>query len=363
MAVPLNDLLSAASSDLNREFDRAAGDRSKVLSLEIYANLLRHLSGDGVDVRRVPTLARISKRAAHWSTAITERTGWIELGGEKGKIARLSASGRKARDVYEQCIDKAEAAWRGRLGDEVVARLRSSLEALVGQFDLELPHHPTGYGPADGSVTGGVAGRWGRRHALRVKGLPGGVFDPVAEHEAAEEWEKGSGGRLYVRETGQDWRPVPRGEGDTTSELSLFALLSQALMAFAIDYEGCGGLALARSGNFLRHIGDQGVEIVLRVGRSEGSSKLLPADSTFAALERHAYAAVVADPSDKRKGRLTLTEKGERVRDAYDDIVVAIEQRWKRRYGAGVVRELRGALSSCQITIDKPSGYPAIAAR
>ena len=43
----------------------------------------------------------------------------------------------------------------------------------------------------------------------------------------------------------------------------------------------------------------------------------MPADSTLAALERHAYAAVAADPSDKRKGRLTLTEKGKIVRDAY----------------------------------------------
>ena len=31
--------------------------------------------------------------------------------------------------------------------------------------------------------------------------LPGFVFDPGAEHEAAEAWEKESGGRLYVRGT------------------------------------------------------------------------------------------------------------------------------------------------------------------
>jgi hypothetical protein len=247
----------------------------------------------------------------------------------------------------------ADSAWRERFGNEVVARLRSALEAIVVQFDLELPHHPAGYGPADSSVTGGVAGRWGRRHALRVKGLPGLVFDPEAEHQAAEAWEKGSGGRLYVRDPGQDWRPVRRGEGDTTSDLSLFALLSQALMAFAIDYEGCGGLSLARSGNALRHIGDEGVDVTLRGSRSKGSSRLVPADSTLAALERHAYAAVAADPSDKRKGRLTLTEKGKSVRDAYDDVVAAIEQRWKRRYGAAVVRELRSALTSVQKLADQ----------
>ena len=170
----------------------------------------------------------------------------------------------------------------------------------------------------------------------------------MAEHEAAEAWEAESGGRLYVRDSGQDWRPVARSEGDTVSELSLFALLSQALMAFAIDYEGCGGLALARSGNVLRFIGDEGVDVALRESRSRGSSKQVPAVSMLAALERHAYAEVAVNQTDKRKGRLTLTEKGRLVRDAYDDIVVAIEERWKRRYGADIVDEVRSALTPVQ---------------
>jgi hypothetical protein len=176
--------------------------------------------------------------------------------------------------------------------------------------------------------------------------LPGGVFDAVAEQQAAEAWEKDSGGRLYVRDTGQDWRPVERRDTDAVNQLSLFALLSQAMMGFAIDYEGCGGLAMARSGNVLRRLGDDGVEIALRQARSGGSTVMLPVDSTFAMLERHAYASLVVDPKNQCLGRLTLTEKGAAVRDAYDEIVVAIERRWKRRYGAGVVRDLRSALLS-----------------
>jgi len=181
---PLNALLSVALEDLRREFERAV-ETPSVLSLEVYANLLCHVPDDGVDRREIPRLARVSKRAAHRNVAIAERRGWIVLGGENGKRARLTAAGRRAREACERCVVVAEARWREHLGDEIFARLRSSLEALVGQFDLELPHHPSGYGPADSSVTGGVAVRWGRRHALRVKGLPGLVFDPAAEHPNA----------------------------------------------------------------------------------------------------------------------------------------------------------------------------------
>jgi hypothetical protein len=334
VTTPLNELVSGALADLTRE----VGDAS----LPVYANLLRLIPEDGLELRRVPELARVSKRAAHWDAAIAQRNGWVTA---TDKTLQLTASGRDRRDDCADRVDAAEAAWRETFGDDLFAELRKSLETLVAQFDLELPHHPVGYGPADPSVTGGVSGRWGRRHALRAKGLPGLVFDPRTEHDAAEAWEIESGGRLYVRDTGQDWRPVVRGHGDTVSALPLFALLSQALMAFAIDYEGCGGLGLARSGNALLQISDEGMQVKIRAARSQGMPTFVPADATLAGLERHAFATLVPDPTDKRRGWFTLTEKGRLVRDAYDDIVVAIEQRWKRRYGTALIRSLRSALT------------------
>ena len=175
------------------------------------------------------------------------------------------------------------------------------------------------------------------------------VFDPANEHDAAEAWEVESGGCLYVRDTGQDWRPVTRGDGDTVSGLPLSALLSQAVMAFAIDYEGCGGLAIARSGNVLRAMSDEGMEVEVRAARALGKPIVVPIGPGFAGLERHAFAELTPDPNDKRKGWFTLTEKGRLVRDAYDDVVVAIERRWKRRYGTTLVRNLRSALTSLRV--------------
>jgi len=333
---PLNELLASAIDYYTREFTNVAAEHA---SLELHANLLRLVPDSAIDQREIPELARVSKRAVRNDVTIARRRGWVAA---KGKQVELTDAGRRARDVGERSIALADAAWQKRFGKDAVARSRRALEALVQRFDLELPHYPTGYGPADGSVTGGVAMRWGRGSAFRAQGLPGKVFDPVAERDLADAWEKASGGRLYVRETGQDWRPVPRADGDTVSSVPLHALLSQALMAFAIDYEGCGGLSIARSGNRLRGFGDEGVEVAVRMARSRGSTIAVPA--IFAGLERHGYAELAVDPNDKKKGRLTLSEKGVLIRDAYDEIVVDIERRWKSRYGAAVVRECRSAL-------------------
>src|SRR5581483_8849037 len=200
MARPLNELLSAAHGDLVSEYERVAGDVVRTLAPAVYMNVLRHCRKGEVQLSDIPKLSAISKRAAKWEYSIAERRGWLAGG-------HLTDRGRAAIKGYELCFEQGEKAWTKRVGRDNVARLRSSLVTLVRQFDLELPHHPTGYGPADGSVTGGVSMRWGRAHALRVKGLPGGVFDARSEHDAAEAWEESSGGRLYVRETGQDWRP------------------------------------------------------------------------------------------------------------------------------------------------------------
>ncbi len=332
-AKPLNELLSNALADLTRDIGEPG--------LSVHSNLLRLIPEEGLDIRGVPSLARVSKRAAKWDAAVAQRHGWVHAA---DKRLRLTPSGRALRDECAKTLDAAEAVWNQRR--DAVATLRTSLEALVSRFDLELPHYPAGYGPADPSVTGGVSGRWGRRHALRVKGSPGMVFDPSAEHEAAEAWEVESGGRLYVRETGQDWRAVVRGEGDTVAGLPLSALLSQAVMAFAIDYEGCGGLSLARRGNALRAIGDEGLDVNIRMARAGGVPTPVPVDAALAGLERHAFATLTPDPDNKKMGRFVLSEKGRLVRDAYDDIVIAIEQRWKRRYGSTLMRNLRTALTS-----------------
>lgn len=120
------------------------------------------------------------------------------------------------------------------------------------------------------------------------------------------------------------------------------ALLSQALMAFAIDFEGFGGLPLAIAGNVLRTLPDE-FEIAIRPSRGRRTLPI-PQDPLLAGLERHEYARIEPLLGGKSV-RFQLTDKGRAVQAAYGDNIAFVETRWRRRYGTDVVECLRSALS------------------
>jgi DNA-binding MarR family transcriptional regulator len=357
--LPLNALLSALLAELTHEFVVAAEGLAYPPRYTIEAvlatcsNLLWHLGDDTVSQRDLRVRARVSKRALRFAVDQATRSRWVAL--ESGDRAsaqhvRLTPSGRSVADSCADHLGVAERSWRARVDDDRASALLRSLEQLVRKLDLELPHYPVGYGPADHGVTGGGA-LWGRGTLS---------YDPEAEQRAADRREDESGGRLDVRHHGQDWSPVPRDDGDAVEGLSLTALTSEALMAFTIDYEGSGGLSLAYVADLLRHIGDEGVDIQLRPARGAGATGELPVHWAFATLTRHWYAAVEPEPTARRRGTLRLTEKGRQVRDAYPHVAAAIEKRWERRYGTSIVRSLRSALASVVGGIDIDSPHHAL---
>lgn len=141
---------------------------------------------------------------------------------------------------------------------------------------------------------------------------------------------------------GQDWRPVRRAGGgtDTVSWVPLTALLSQCLVAFAIDYEGRPAWPLASTTLVVRHLGvapmpladapaDHGIT---------GNGKSL--------LERHGIAVVEADPSSPRRKLVRLTPLGEKVRSHHDRFVGEVEAGWRDRFEAEVVDGFRRALEA-----------------
>src|SRR5215210_5556691 len=138
-------------------------------------------------------------------------------------IRELWRIGRVSKRAMETIVNAAMRQHMVALDDGTVSLLTSlpeadpascpPLEALVSQLELEHPHFPVPYGTADPTFTGGP---------------------------------------------GVDWKPVPRGLDSSIGDLPISALLSQALVAFAIEYESRRVGPLQWAANILRTPDDDG---------------------------------------------------------------------------------------------------------
>jgi hypothetical protein len=320
----LSALLSRALVGFARDVEHADAPGGPTASIVLWSNLLRLFDDDGPDGgvprRRLPALARLSTRAMKAAVESAERSGLVTVepdpAGVRSSVVRLTAAGRQLRDDWRPRFADAEARWRARFGDAPVHALRHALERVVAQLDLELPHYVTGYGPADLSMVGAS---WG--HA-----------DAVVE----------SSGPVRGLRHGKDWRPVLRDHPADVAALSLSALLSQALTAFAIDYEQHGRGSLPLVAGVLAGLGD-----------GPFPPERLPAHAAVngrgtSLLERHGIVSVSGSGASMR-GR--LTSLGRQARDAYQPLTAQIEARWADRYGEDVAL-LRDALEALSDHLD-----------
>lgn len=271
-----------------RHAEQGAGPAA-MPSLRDWSNLLRVLDGTGTASRDLPNLLRLSKRAVRSRVARAVRHGWAEEG-ESGRgraTVRLTAKGVSVAGQWEPLRSSAERAWESRAGAGAVRQLRDALEALVAQFPLEHPHYPAGYGATDTSITGG---------------------------------------------NGADWKAVPREPGDTVSSLPLSALLSQALVAFAMAYEQRSEVALLLCATVLKRVPPEG-HPASGLGSSVGRS----------ALERHGF---IRSGSSQCKPTIHLTSRGRRASDAHEELLRAVERDWRKTFGDTIVDEVYEALRS-----------------
>ena len=303
--LPLSAQLSQVLVQFTRDFEREGEGTWPVPSLVLWSNLLRPLGEDEVSVVDLPKRARLSRRAiATWL-----KSRWLEAvpgpSGRGEKQVRLSDDGRKVMQAWASLIPRVEAGWQKRFGKKRVGELRSVLEDLVSRLDLELPHYPTGYGAVDDSVTGG-------------------------DHRPAKE------GPPYIPARGTDWSPVVRSDGDTVSDLPLYALVSQALVQYAIDYERFHAGSLPLLCNTLRVAKDKPEPL-----------EEFPEVSRVSGLHRHGVVTIERVPTkdDPARQLVELTPLGRKARDAYPRIVGEVEAMWDERYGTELVERLRGALA------------------
>ena len=291
--------LSRVLAHITADAEARAGVGAAMASLAVWSNVLRCVAAaPGIDEKGLAAEARISKRLAVAAVTGAARRGWIETESAGGKNRRvtLAPAGEAAAASWPGVLSAVDEEWAG-------SPIRSALEELVPHFRFELPHYPASYGTADPSATGGCF----MHNAPRKDDLPA---------------------------HGVDWRPVAR-EGDGgVATLPITALLSQALMAFTIDYEDKFPWPLASTLNVLVHVADGALLSELPEGHGiTAAGKSL--------LERHLIVDV-----EKLKGRdhrVTPSFRGKQVLEHHPKRLATVEKEWDERYGA-VVEQLRAAL-------------------
>jgi hypothetical protein len=283
----LPSLLWMLLAELERTYNDIGAARDGIPSVDLWANLLRCLDETGTERGALPALVRLSRRAVRARVAFAVRHGWVEE--EKTDSGRtvvlLTVRGAAVASRWKLLQAAAEEQARARIDIELTGRLRTALETVAVKLPLEHPHYPASYGAADASITGGP---------------------------------------------GQDWKAVPRDPDGSVSNLSLLALVSQVLVAFAIAYEKMSPVALSLSASVIKRIPPEG-----RLVRGLGNS------AHISALTRHGFVCVSANDGEKV---IRLTEKGAAVRDAYDERIAAVENEWCNQFGEHIVTELRLAL-------------------
>lgn len=326
--LPLPTLLSQALVAFTVEFDNEAEHRMPhrttdhgvnlhglaagslrvpfLASMVMWMNCMQFVGADGVTVRELEELARTKTNLNGM-----ERWGYVMVAPDPSDsrpkpprsswVIRATPGGRMAQEVLRPLAGVIEKRWQERFGKNVIERLRESLWAIAGKIDVELPD------------------------CLPILGY--GLFSRGPEFERRA-------GKNKMKSSGR--------ERSLHTRLSLAALLSRVLLAFAIEFETDSEVSLAIGANVLRLVSEDGLR-VRDLPRLAGVSKEAIA-MALSFLEKRGYAAVGPESPGSRVKALALTAKRRRARDAYQERLGKIEGRWEERFGKETIRTLRKLL-------------------
>jgi methyltransferase (TIGR00027 family) len=316
-ALPLSALLSQALVAYTIEFDNEAehrlphrttghgasgpGDGAPapwLVSLAMWETCMRHVTGEPITVGDLEARARTGTNLDGM-----RRWGYITIDGTArkvhkarpgpGSVLRATAAGLRAREIWGPLPEFIEQRWRERLGADQLSRLRDPLTSMVSRLDPGLPD------------------------CLPILGAA-------------------------LRSQGPDpWLP-PRPDGTAPEALPLSALLSRALLAFALEYEREAGLSLAVAANVLRVLGSEGTrlrELPALTGTSTESVRW-----ALGILTRGDLAAEEPDPGASRGKVARLTPGGLDAQHLYHELTGTIERRWHDRFAPDVTGALRASL-------------------
>ena len=312
--LPLSALLSqvlvAHTIELDNEFElrlAESGESARPTSVVMWSNFLRFV-GDGITVGELPAAAGLHRARVlsnlggmeRWRYVFIgpapadvppseKRDGWGSARGLRSDwIVRPTAAGRATQEIRPALFGEIEQRWERRFGIGRVGDLRSSLRAIVGRLDVELPE----YVPIVASTDGMAAG------------------------------------------------VVTRPRSVTSVPSQLTALLAQTLLANTLDFEERSELSLALSANVVRVLGEDGTP-VRDIPAAAGVSK----EATAIALRYLAktwFAAI--EGSTAATSRVHLTAKGRKARARQPSVHADVETAWGGRFGVDEVRTLRTSL-------------------
>jgi len=263
------------------------GEGPWLVSMAMWWTCMRFVDDEGITASDLYERAR----AATYVSGMI-RWGYVSIGPDE-KI-RPTDRGKRAQKTWLPLFSEIEERWEARFGKRDVDKLRTSLRAVVGEFDVILPD---------------CLPILGYMHACK--------------------------GRVIA---------TPRSDGERKPDLPgtpLVALIAKVVLAFALLFERDSKLSLALCANALRRIDERGSR-VRDLPALCGISK--PAMATCVKhLERGSLAAVSTDPSDGRTKIVELNAKGVGAKRAYERRIREIELRWRERIGAKKLDSLRAA--------------------
>ena len=137
---------------------------------------------------------------------------------------------------------------------------------------------------------------------------------------------------------GRDWPAVRRDGTGIVADLPLPALLSQALVAFSIDYETRS--EAWRTGNSMS------ITAMLGLLAPDGAAvDLIPRTRAWTkGLETSGLVTVQLDATRPAQSRVSLTAEGARLQTENIARLDEVERDWQGRYGAESLHALRAAL-------------------
>jgi hypothetical protein len=302
LSTTLSQLLVALTIEFDNEFDHrlveADVGRRFPISMVMWSNLMQFV-GDGITVGELPAAAGIPKSRTLSTLGGMERWRYVFVSSKptgpppKSKrdgwgsgralrrewFVRPTPAGRKTQEIAPPLFGEMETRWEKRLGAGAIEGLRRSLGAVIDGLDVELPEY------------------------LPIVGSANGMFADVDHRE--------------------------RG---VTDGAHLTARLARVLLAYTLDFEAASELSLPLTANFVRVLGDEGLDV-----REVPTIAGVSAEATSMALKLLAKTGYITVEAKLAR----LTPKGLDAQAAAPGLHADVEQAWK----AATVRQLRQAVA------------------